>query len=518
MIAVLTSYFLVGLGPFGFMKEESYATEIVITKVSVATQKQNCTVREMVTISGNLTNDDVLAEDGLVAIEVEDSLSSHVFFRTVPTGSFSLDPLVDILEVGPWNSTTATVATHVALKTTIPFMVDIINNDNITRAAVIAVSVFDSSLICIGANYLISPEISPHSNTVAYIPVTIPEWTCIGGAKVVASVFSALPRNGGTPYCFEKSATFNVTRGAGTTVFQAPDIDTPAPAGYYNTSFKLTAEPRNGTYLVTASARSGSAKATESTTFGVTSMNAGIPPQASFTFIPANPFANQTVNFDASASSGEGYDDAIVKYEWDFDDGTTYTSTTSAYATHKFVDVRTYVVKLNVTDKEGLWSVTMKPLTTLSPTGPTANFAWTPIANLTMRFDASTSLPGWDGTGYAPIQTYAWDFGDGNLTTVSYPIIDHKYATSDDYSVTLTVEDSQHLQDSITQTVHVALTQYPRWDINQDGYTNAKDAVILGSHFGTRTGDPGYLEAADINQDGFINAKDAVILGAHFGQ
>jgi len=149
---------------------------------------------------------------------------------------------------------------------------------------------------------------------------------------------------------------------------------------------------------------------------------------------------------------------------------------------------------------------------------PTANFTWTPIANLTIRFDASISLPGWNGTGYAPIQTYAWDFGDGNLTTVSYPIIDHKYATSDDYSVTLTVEDSQHLQDSITQTVHVVLIQYPGWDINQDGYTNAKDAVILGSHFGTQTGDPAYLEAADINQDGFINAKDAVILGTHFGE
>lgn len=56
------------------------------------------------------------------------------------------------------------------------------------------------------------------------------------------------------------------------------------------------------------------------------------------------------------------------------------------------------------------------------------------------------------------------------------------------------------------------------WDINRDGYSNAKDAVILGTHFGTQHDMAGYLWTADINLDGYINAKDAVILGVHFAE
>jgi hypothetical protein len=55
-------------------------------------------------------------------------------------------------------------------------------------------------------------------------------------------------------------------------------------------------------------------------------------------------------------------------------------------------------------------------------------------------------------------------------------------------------------------------------DLNVDGYVNAKDAVILGTAFGSRPSDPNWNSNADINGDGIVNAKDAVILGTHFGQ
>ncbi len=54
-------------------------------------------------------------------------------------------------------------------------------------------------------------------------------------------------------------------------------------------------------------------------------------------------------------------------------------------------------------------------------------------------------------------------------------------------------------------------------DINCDGFVNVKDAVILGSAFGSQPCNPNWNPNADINNDGYINIKDAVILGANFG-
>lgn len=55
-------------------------------------------------------------------------------------------------------------------------------------------------------------------------------------------------------------------------------------------------------------------------------------------------------------------------------------------------------------------------------------------------------------------------------------------------------------------------------DINDDGYVNAKDAVLLGVSFGSKEGEQLYNPDADVNKDGFINAKDAIILGKNFGE
>jgi PKD repeat protein len=387
---------------------------------------------------------------------------------------------------------------------------------------VVAINIYDKNCLSLGAMDMLLP-LSPNSTGCALFTRKIPEWAYIGGAKAVANVFTDYPENGGVAYSLEKSTTFNITRGPGTVDFEAPNLDIPSSLGSYNVSYKLSPESKNGTYRVYATGESGAMRASQSTTFQVEA--AGNPPQASFTFTPSQPYVNQVARFDASASSPEGYDDAIVRYEWKFgDDNSTIilsgnkTNPPPSTVQHTFVTNGTYIVTLNVTDTENLWCTTSKQITIRPPTGPTADFTWTRVGNLTVGFDASSSLPGWNGTGEALITSYKWDFGDFNTTTVSAATIIHQYATEGNYSVTLTVKDSQNLTDNITQTVRVQLIQFPPWDINQDGYVNAKDAVILGAHFNTQQGDPGYLAAADINGDTYVNAKDAVILGTHFNE
>jgi hypothetical protein len=86
-------------------------------------------------------------------------------------------------------------------------------------------------------------------------------------------------------------------------------------------------------------------------------------------------------------------------------------------------------------------------------TPPTATFTYSPtypVANDTVVFDASGS---YDPDGY--IVSYTWNFGDGNITTVATPTIEHIYTMYDNYTVTLTVTDNDGLTGVYTQIVEV---------------------------------------------------------------
>jgi len=76
------------------------------------------------------------------------------------------------------------------------------------------------------------------------------------------------------------------------------------------------------------------------------------------------------------------------------------------------------------------------------PYGPKAKFTASPetaMVNELVRFDASASEPGSNGTHTMLISEYRWDFGDGNKTTITTPIIYHSFRSSGIYYVTLTV-------------------------------------------------------------------------------
>jgi parallel beta-helix repeat protein len=79
----------------------------------------------------------------------------------------------------------------------------------------------------------------------------------------------------------------------------------------------------------------------------------------------------------------------------------------------------------------------------VQPHGPTAEFTATPeTADIdeSVRFDASSSLPGSNGTHIRPITEFRWAFSDGNTTTTtSTSTVYHCFSTSGIYYVTLTV-------------------------------------------------------------------------------
>lgn len=128
--------------------------------------------------------------------------------------------------------------------------------------------------------------------------------------------------------------------------------------------------------------------------------------------------------FDASLSTGEG---SIVRYEWDFGDGTTGTGQTPI---HSYASAGSYAVNLTVVYDSGARASWRRALTV-------SEF---PIASFTVQCDGLSCV--FNGTGsYDPdgIATYAWNFGDGDGS--SGDGVSHRYVSTGTYPVTLTVFD-----------------------------------------------------------------------------
>jgi PKD repeat protein len=194
-------------------------------------------------------------------------------------------------------------------------------------------------------------------------------------------------------------------------------------------------------------------------------------PKASFSYSPTLPLINEVVVFNASTSTPEG--GSITQYLWSFGDGTTGEGMIISHAYQTF---GTFTVTLTVTDTEGLSDTCTKSIRIAIP--PVANFTFKPaypIINQPVTFNASTS--------YDPdrrIIEYTWDFGDGNITTTSQPIITHAYAVADVYKVTLTVTDDDHLKNSTSKFISV-YTSVPTHDVAIVRVTPSSIRVVSGT-------------------------------------
>lgn len=98
------------------------------------------------------------------------------------------------------------------------------------------------------------------------------------------------------------------------------------------------------------------------------------------------------------------------------------------------------------------------------PHAPKVNFTATPsVADIgeTVEFDASDSLPGWNGTHNKPITTYLWNFGDGNKTSTNVPVIQHSFSNQGIFPVTLTVYAPGATPDTDTMSQNVDVVIMP---------------------------------------------------------
>jgi len=149
-------------------------------------------------------------------------------------------------------------------------------------------------------------------------------------------------------------------------------------------------------------------------------------------------------------------------------------------------------------------------VTVVEAVPPVASFSYsTPYKKKPTTFNASDSYDP-DGT----IVSYTWDFGDGNITTTTDPIVIHVYANVDNYTVILNVTDSQGLWSTATADITVKLMG----DLNGDCVVNILDLAIVARAYGTRPGDEYWNPIADVERDGEINILDISKVAKEYDQ
>jgi PKD repeat protein len=175
-------------------------------------------------------------------------------------------------------------------------------------------------------------------------------------------------------------------------------------------------------------------------------LQVGSIPTATFTYSPSGqilPITDQ-VTFNASESAAPN--STIVSYVWNFGDNSTVAANDTT-VTHTYSKRGVYNVSLVVTDSDGLFNTTITELQVGIPPVPFFTpSTQSPSVGENVTFSA-TSAP--------DITAYIWNFGEvagpenGNATMI------HSFPASDNFTVTLTVYDSDGLHASYNQTINV---------------------------------------------------------------
>jgi PKD repeat protein len=129
---------------------------------------------------------------------------------------------------------------------------------------------------------------------------------------------------------------------------------------------------------------------------------------------------NLTVNFTDTSKGAN-----IQSWLWDFGDGT---PGTQQNPTHIYTAPGNYYVCLQVTDTCGT-NFFCQTITVTCPK-PDAGFSWNSSFKTISFTDTSTGVN---------IQSWSWDFGDGNTSNLKDPV--HTYASEGNYTVCLIIKD-----------------------------------------------------------------------------
>ena len=209
-----------------------------------------------------------------------------------------------------------------------------------------------------------------------------------------------------------------------------------------------------GSYRLTVRVRDTDGDADESSRV----VNVTVPHQllqAVLRVEPVKGVAPLGVEVDASASSPQT-GASVRDYTFDYGDGTVTKPQPDPRGQHTYQEAGTYPVTVTVTDSLGGSGTARKTVKVAEPRPTEARLVVRPekgIAPLGVKADASKSSP----AAGASILTYQFNFDDGGPDAPQQgPEAEHTYKSPGEYTVTVTVTDSNGKTAEDTQAVRVS--------------------------------------------------------------
>jgi len=225
-----------------------YADELV-----VSTDNLHYGLGATMNVYGTLTLSGVPVTDGLVAVQVEDSLGNPRLIRVVPTGTPPSPWKVQIVEFLSCDSQGSPKSSFnrgslAFFKATVESLDTVLE-----RQVTIALNLLDSIGVSIGVTYA-SSSLAPRKQITYFTSIPIPSDAFVGEGMCCVNVLTKWPKDGGQPYCSEESVGLEITGGASQPA--GSPLESPTGSqGSYSLSFKLPSNAMLGNYTVFASAR-----------------------------------------------------------------------------------------------------------------------------------------------------------------------------------------------------------------------------------------------------------------------
>jgi carboxypeptidase T len=216
--------------------------------------------------------------------------------------------------------------------------------------------------------------------------------------------------------------------------------------------------------------------------------------------------SDPTSNFNTSTNllnviltdTSSDSDGSITNWDWDFGDGNT---SNLQNPNHDYSVAGTYTISLTVTDNEDATNVSSQNVTVAEAIEnqlPTSTFSFTSNNLVATFIDTSSDT---DGT----IDSWSWDFNDGNTSTSQLPI--HTYASAGTYNVTLTVTDDQGATNTNTESVTVSQATTP----TSGGFTETGISPARNENFSYTIDVPAGTDSLEIDTSGGTGDVDLVV-------
>jgi hypothetical protein len=211
--------------------------------ITCQTNKQVYNVGEAVNINGTVTYNFQPIVGALIALQVNDRLGSYIL-RTLCTGTASGSLQIEITNVYIGDSQ-GNPRTTIGKGEYAYIYIYYKNNYDRDLNATIAFTIYDANNSPMFAKMPASLAIPPGGPWFTLYIWQIPSDAVEGTATIYASIYTAPPKDGGTPYCPEKSNTINIVKAS------QPPTPPKTQEGTYATNFQIAKKgTRIGNYTI----------------------------------------------------------------------------------------------------------------------------------------------------------------------------------------------------------------------------------------------------------------------------